>query len=102
MLSEINCQLCSFCSKGLFQVNATTGAVTVAAPLNQRPGIYNITVGVRDSGSPEQRHTTAVVHITVLEGNNAAPTWVFPNATYGTVRVLEVSPVLFIAGRSIT
>ena len=75
---------------GLFHVNESTGAVTVATSLDKHPGLYNITVRVQDSGSPTL-HSTAVVHITVLEGNNAAPIWKFPNATHSSVNVLEVS-----------
>lgn len=89
-LSAIDIYYYFLCPVGLFQVNPSTGAVTVARTLDQHPGIYNMTVGVRDSGSPSL-FSEAVVHITVLEGNNAAPTWLFPNATYSTVRVLEVS-----------
>ena len=57
--------------------------------LDDQAGVYNITVGVRDSGAPTLL-STATVHITVLEGNNAAPIWVFPNENQSSVDVLEV------------
>ena len=75
---------------GLFVVNATSGVVSTRADLKGWAGAHNLTVEVRDGGSPSLRSTTTVL-ITVLEGNNGAPIWDYPTDNNATVTIIEVS-----------
>ena len=77
---------------GLFVLNQTSGELKTALPLVE--GNYTLTIGASDLGTPAlSAEVNALVHISVLPGNNYAPYWIVPNNTMTTFSIYEVPPI---------
>jgi len=74
-----------------FQIHPSTGELTLVAPLDyESHPRYTLVIRARDSGVPP-RHSTATIHLNVLDVNDHAPH--FPQSLY-RVEVAEDAPLM--------
>ncbi len=73
---------------GVFDIDRSTGRITVGRPLTDRAGVWNVTVKVCDGGQPPFCDDGLVV-VTVTSRNNYPPEWVIPEDNDAEYSLLE-------------